>query len=244
MKTNPTKHPNVVSPAQWLTARRELLQEEKEFTRLRDKLSAKRRQLPWVEIEKPYVFDGPGGRVSLAELFEGRSQLLVYHFMFGPGWEEGCRSCSFVSDHFDGTLAHLGARDTTLVAVSRAPLEELLPFKARMGWKFNWVSSNGNSFNHDFHVSFTPEEMASGKADYNFGEREIPIDELPGLSAFARDADGAVYRTYSTYSRGLDSIMNTYNLLDLTAKGRDEDSEATMNWVRYHDRYDNAAVAG
>ena len=243
MKNKSTGNPTVVSPEKWLAARRDFLREEKEFSKLRDRIAAHRRELPWVKVDQPYTFASPGGRVSLAELFDGRSQLIVYHFMLAPGWEEGCRGCSYVSDHFDGTLPHLNARDVSFTAVSCAPLEEIERFKARMGWKFNWVSSHGTSFNSDFGVSFTPEEVESGKADYNFGLKEIGMSEMPGLSVFARGADGAVYRTYSTYSRGLDLLIGTYNLLDLVPKGRDEDPEAPMKWVSLHDRYTHAPVA-
>ena len=197
-----------------------------------------------MKVEKPYVFDSPRGKVALADLFEGRSQLIVYHFMFGPGWEEGCKSCSFVSDHLNSSVVHLQARDVAFAAVSHAPLAEIAPFKARMGWSFNWVSAHGGDFNRDFHVSFTPEEMAKGKVYYNYGLTEVPIEELPGLSVFARDAAGTVYHTYSTYSRGLDLLIGAYNLLDLVPKGRDEASlESTMSWVRYHDRYEPATAA-
>ncbi len=243
MKTNSIENPTVVSPEEWLTARRELLREEKEFSKLRDRLAARRRELPWIRVDRPYVFESPQGRVSLAEMFEARSQLIVYHFMLAPGWEEGCRGCSYVSDHFDGALPHVNARDVSFTAVSVAPLAEIERFKARMGWKFNWVSSHGTSFNRDFGVSFTPEEVEGGGADYNFGRREIGGSEMPGLSVFARDANGGVYRTYSTYSRGLDLLIGAYNLLDLVPKGRDEDPEAPMKWVCHHDRYDHVALA-
>jgi predicted dithiol-disulfide oxidoreductase (DUF899 family) len=242
MKNNPFANPTVVSPDQWLAARREFLREEKEFSRARDRLAEKRRALPWVKVAPHYAFDSPAGRVTLADLFGGRSQLIVYHFMLGPGWEEGCRGCSYVSDHFDGALAHLGARDVAFTAVSSAPLAEILPFQARMGWKFPWVSSHGNTFNRDFGVSFTPAEVEVGLANYNFGVREIGAEEMPGLSVFARDPAGAVCRTYSTYARGLDPLIGAYNLLDLVPKGRDEDAEAPMKWVRLHDRYEPAAV--
>lgn len=242
MKKKSITPSNIVSPAEWLAARRELLREEKEFTRLRDRLSARRRELPWVKVEQPYAFDSAGGRVALAELFEDRSQLLVYHFMLAPGWDEGCRHCSYVADHFDGTLPHLAARDVSFVAVSRAPLDQILRFKSRMGWDFNWVSSHDTTFNRDFRVSFTPEEVESGRADYNFGVNNVG-EEMPGLSVFARGADGSVYRTYSTYSRGLDLLIGTFNLLDLVPKGRDEDPDAPMSWVRHHDSYENVAVA-
>jgi predicted dithiol-disulfide oxidoreductase (DUF899 family) len=243
MKTNSFENPTVVSPEKWLAARRELLREEKELTKLRDKLAARRRELPWVKIDKPYVFESPTGRVSLADLFEGRRQLIVYHFMFGPGWDEGCKSCSFVADHLAPAVVHLQARDVAFAAISHAPLAEFTPFKERMGWSFNWVSSHGSDFNRDFRVSFTPEEIAEGKkVDYNFALTDVPIEELPGLSVFARAADGTVYRTYSTYSRGLDQLIGTYTLLDLVPKGRDEAAlENTMSWVRYHDRYDHSA---
>ena len=244
MKSNPTKSPTIVSPEKWLAARREFLREEKEFSKLRDRLAARRRELPWVRVDQAYAFDSPQGRVSLAEMFEHRSQLIVYHFMLAPGWEEGCRGCSFVSDHFDGALPHVNARDVSFSAVSLAPLAEIERFKARMGWKFNWVSSRGTSFNRDFGVSFTPEEVAAGRGDYNFGQREIGAEEMPGLSVFARGADGAIYRTYSTYARGLDPLIGAYHLLDLTPQGRHEDPAAPMKWVCHHDRYDHVAVAG
>jgi len=237
------KH-DVVSQDQWLAARKALLAKEKEFTKARDELSAARRALPWVKVEKNYVFESPAGKQSLSDLFDGRSQLIVYHFMLAPGWEEGCRGCSFVSDHFDGALPHLNARDVSFAAVSIAPLGEIGRFKARMGWKFNWVSSHGTTFNRDFRVSFTEEEVKAGKADYNFGLNNIGMGEMPGLTVFARDAGGVVYRTYSTYSRGLDMLIGAYNLLDLVPKGRDEDPEAPMKWVCLHDRYAHAQVAG
>jgi predicted dithiol-disulfide oxidoreductase (DUF899 family) len=243
MKNTPIENPTIVSQEQWLEARRGFLREEKEFSKLRDKIAAHRRELPWVKVDKAYVFESPRGRISLADLFEGRSQLIVYHFMLAPGWEEGCRGCSYLSDHFDGALPHLNARDVSFTAVSCASLEEIERFKARMGWKFNWVSSQGTSFNRDFRVSFTPEEVESGTADYNFGPKEIGMSELPGLSVFARGADDSVYRTYSTYSRGLDLLVGAYNLLDLVPKGRDEDPEAPMKWVRLHDQYAHVPVA-
>jgi len=236
--------PTVVSLEQWLAARREFLREEKELTRLRDRLAARRRALPWVRVETPYTFTAPSGLVTLADLFAGRSQLLVYHFMLAPGWGEGCRGCSFVSDHFDGAMPHLLARDVSLCAVSSAPLDELLPFRQRMGWRFPWVSSHGTTFNRDFGVAFPPEEIAAGPVNYNFARQEVPLEEMPGLTVFARGGDGAVYRTYSTYSRGLDLLIGAYNLLDLTPQGRHEDPEAPMSWVRYHDRYEDVAVAG
>lgn len=237
MKTNPFENPTVVSPETWLAARRKLLREEKDLTKLRDQLATRRRELPWVKLDKPYVFDSQSGPVTLAELFEGRSQLIVYHFMFGPGWEEGCKSCSFVSDHLGPAVVHLQARDVAFAAISHAPLGEITPFKERMGWSFNWVSSHRNDFNRDFHVSFTAEELAQGKVYYNFDMMEFPVEEAPGLSVFARAKNGDIFHTYSTYSRGLDHFIGAYTLLDVVPKGRDEDPEATMSWVRYHDRY-------
>jgi predicted dithiol-disulfide oxidoreductase (DUF899 family) len=231
------KH-NIVSQEKWLAARKKLLKKEKESTRLLDELSAERRKLPWVKLEKNYVFDAPGGKVALADLFAGRSQLVIQHFMFGPDWQEGCPSCSFMADHTDGMLPHLAARDTTMVAVSRAPLAKIEAFKKRMGWRFNWVSSNGGDFNADFHVFFTEKELARGKVNYNYTMQEFPSAEAPGLSVFYKDAAGDVFHTYSTYGRGVDVLMGTYRFLDLVPKGRDEDHlEFSMAWVRYHDRY-------
>ena len=224
MKKLTPKH-EIVSPEEWVAARKELLKKEKEFTRLRDQLSAERRDLPWVKVEKPYIFDG-------------RSQLIVYHFMFGPGWEEGCKSCSFVADHFDGMTVHLNARDVSMAVVSRAPLKELQAFKKRMGWRFKWVSSYGNDFNYDYHVSFTKDERTKGKVYYNYELQEFPSEEAPGTSVFYKNEAGNVFHTYSVYARGLDLLMGTYNYLDLVPKGRDEDALAfTMAWVRHHDRY-------
>jgi predicted dithiol-disulfide oxidoreductase (DUF899 family) len=235
--------PKIVSPAEWITARKELLAKEKEFTRLRDELSCQRRELPWEKVEKPYVLEGPDRRETLADLFDGRGQLLVYHFMFAPGWESGCPSCSFVSDHFDGMTVHLANRDTTFLVVSRAPVAEIETFKKRMDWKFKWVSSFGSDFNYDYHVSFTPGEKASGKVYYNYERTQFPPDEGPGASVFAKDATGAVFHTYSTYGRGVETLMGTYSLLDMMPKGRDEDGLAfAMAWVRHHDRYDQAYV--
>lgn len=232
------RHP-VVSRDEWLAARRALLQEEKELTRLNDRLSARRRELPWLKVENEYTFETEAGKRTLAELFGGRSQLIVYHFMFGPGWKEGCDGCSFLSDHFDGANLHLAHHDVTLTAVSRAPLAEFLPFKKRMGWKFPWVSSHGSDFNYDFYATSSPEEMASGKIMYNFE----PIDsseageEHHGISVFYRDAEGRIFHTYSCYARGVDILCGTHNFLDLTPKGRNERS--TMDWVRLHDQYES-----
>jgi predicted dithiol-disulfide oxidoreductase (DUF899 family) len=229
----------VVSAAEWLVARKDLLNREKEFSRQRDALSAARRKLPMVKIEKEYVFEGPDGKETLADLFESRSQLIVYHFMLGPGWEEGCKSCSYLADHFDGANWHLPHRDTMLVVVSRAPLSEIQAYNKRLGWRFKWVSSYGRDFNFDYHVSFTEEEEKKNKVYYNYETAEFMSDELPGLSVFYKDEDGNVFHTYSTYARGLDQLVGTYNFLDLTPKGRDEDPGSTMSWVQRHDQYDS-----
>jgi predicted dithiol-disulfide oxidoreductase (DUF899 family) len=228
----------VVTREEWISARKELLAKEKESTRLRDQLSAARRKLPWVKVEKNYFFDAPSGKAALADLFAGKSQLVIYHFMFAPDWQEGCPSCSFVSDHIDGAVPHLAARDVALVMVSRAPLAKIEVFKKRMGWRFKWVSSYGNDFNADFRVSFTQEEITQGKVNYNYTLQEFPSVEAPGLSVFYKDKDGAVFHTYSTYGRGLEPLVGTYMILDLVPKGRDEDALAfSMEWVRHHDRY-------
>ncbi|HZS47491.1 MAG TPA: thioredoxin family protein [Blastocatellia bacterium] len=233
----------IVSQEEWLEARKALLKKEKEFTRQRDEISRQRRELPWVKINKNYVFDGPNGKETLSDLFGGRSQLLIYHFMLGPGWEEGCKSCSFLADHYDGSLIHLAHRDVTFLAVSRAPLSEIEAFKKRMGWRFKWVSSFGSDFNYDFHVSFTKEELASGKVPYNYTMQEFGSDEAPGLSVFYKNENGEVFHTYSTYGRGLDIFVGAYNFLDVVPKGRDEDDLAfSMSWVRHHDRYDDNYV--
>jgi predicted dithiol-disulfide oxidoreductase (DUF899 family) len=243
-----TEHPKIVSRDEWITARKDLLSREKDFTRQRDSLSAQRRKLPWVRVEKEYVFDAPGGKTTLADLFGGKSQLIVYHFMFGPDWKEGCKSCSLMADHFDNSVVHLAHRDTKLLAVSRAPLPAIEEFKKRMGWRFEWVSSYGNDFNHDFHVSFTKDEMAKGKVYYNYGMIAFPSDEAPGASVFFKDESEAIFHTYSTYGRGLDILIGAYNYLDLTPKGRDEEGlPYGMAWVRHHDKYiesEHAGVAG
>jgi len=230
----------IVSQEQWVQARRAHLAKEKQLTRQRDELARERRELPWVRVEKNYVFEAPHGKVPLADLFGGHSQLFVYHFMFGPDWKEGCPSCSFVSDHFDGAVLHLAARDVSLVVVSRAPLAKIEAFKKRMGWRFPWVSSFGNDFNHDYHVSFIPDEKAKGDVYYNYTLQPFPSDEAPGASVFYKDpASGEIFHTYSTYGRGLDPLIGTYTLLDLVPKGRDEDQlPHSMQWVRYHDRYE------
>ena len=229
----------IVSQEDWVAARKRHLAKEKEFTRLRDQLSAERRELPWVKVDKSYVFDAPDGKKTLAELFDGRSQLITYHFMLGPDWEAGCPSCSFLSDHIDGANLHLAQRDVTLIAVSRAPLPKIEAFKKRMGWQFRWVSSFNNDFNRDFHVSFTKEEKEQGPVYYNYDMCEFPSEEAPGASVFYKDANGTIFHTYSAYARGLDILVGAYNYLDLVPKGRDEgDLPWTMAWVRHHDRYE------
>lgn len=233
----------IASRDSWLEARRDLLAAEKDLTRRTDQVAELRRKLPWVRVETPYVFDGSNGQVSLADLFAGRRQLLVQHFMLGPDWKEGCKSCSYMADHADGMTAHLAARNVTFVAISRAPFKEIERFHRRMDWRFNWVSSNANSFNHDFRVSFTPEEVASGKIDYNFGGAPHRGEELPGVSVFVKDEDGTVFHTYSTYGRGVEVMMGTYRMLDLTPEGRAEGGLShTMQWVRHRDRYEPNAT--
>jgi predicted dithiol-disulfide oxidoreductase (DUF899 family) len=228
----------IVSREEWLAERKRHLSKEKEFTRLRDELSRERRELPWVRVEKKYVFDAPGGTQTLSDLFEGRSQLVVYHFMFGPSWEQACKSCSFWADNFNGIVVHLEHRDVTLLAVSRAPLEKIQAFRKRMGWGFKWVSSFGTAFNADFHVSFSPEELAKGEVDYNYVMQKFPSDEAPGVSVFLKNAEGGIFHTYSSYSRGLDMLNGAYHYLDLVPKGRDEAQlRFSMEWVRHHDRY-------
>jgi len=231
----------IVSRDEWLAARQAHLVREKEFTRLRDQLSAERRELPWVKVEKLYVFDGPNGKETLADLFDGRSQLIVYHFMLGPEWEEGCKSCSFLADHIDGSVIHLAHRDVTFVVVSRAPLAKIEAYKQRMGWRFKWVSSYGSDFNSDYHVSFTKEDLAKGKMSYNYQVRESQSEgEAPGASVFYKDGTGDIFHTYSAYARGLDMLVGAYNYLDLVPKGRDEDGLSfTMDWVRRHDEYED-----
>ena len=232
---------NIVSREEWLAAREKFLQKEKAFTRQRDQLSRERRELPWVKVEKDYPFDGPHGKETLSDLFDGRSQLLVYHFMYGPDWEEGCPSCSFLADNFNGIDIHLNHRDVTLLAISKAPVNKLEAYRARMGWNFKWVSSFANDFNRDFHVSFTPEEIEKGEVLYNYQRGKQPSEELPGASVFYRDEDGTIYHTYSTYSRGLDMLIGAYHFLDLVPKGRDEDQLAwPMEWIRHHDKYEDA----
>jgi predicted dithiol-disulfide oxidoreductase (DUF899 family) len=234
-------HP-VVSQSEWKRACTDLLAKEKELTRLSDELSQKRRELPWAHVDKKYVFDGSCGKVALADLFGGKSQLATYHFMFGPDWAEGCPGCSYVTDHLDGALEHLRARDVSLVLVSRGPLEKLQAFQKRMGWHIPWVSSQHCDFNHDFGIYFTKEEVASGVKAYNFGSGVPHGEENPGMSFFCKDPSGAIFHTYSTYGRGLEAVLGTYAILDRAPKGRDEASlPSPMAWVRHHDKYDPAA---
>lgn len=228
----------IVSPKEWLTARKALLDKEKEFTRLRDQLSEERRELPWVKVEKEYLFDSNNGKETLAELFENRSQLIVYHFMYGPDWEEGCPSCSFWADNFNNIILHLNHRDITMIAVSKARLETLESYKVRMGWSFKWASSFNNDFNRDFQVSFTPEELDKGEAYYNYTKTTFPSAEGAGISIFYKNDDGDIFHTYSCYARGLDMLNGAYHYMDLVPKGRDEDClEWSMAWVRRHDQY-------
>src|SRR5512146_1724784 len=211
----------IVSRDEWLEARKKLLAREKEFTRLRDQLSQERRELPWVRVDKKYIFDGPGGKETLPDLFEGRGQLIVYHFMFDPDWEAGCPHCSFWADNFNGIPVHLNHRDATMVAISRAPLVKLEAYRKRMGWSFKWLSSFGSDFNYDYHVSFTPEEVGNAQAFYNYARRKPPAAEMVGISVFYRDSDQNVFHTYSCYSRGVDMLNGAYHYLDLVPKGRD-----------------------
>jgi predicted dithiol-disulfide oxidoreductase (DUF899 family) len=237
------EQPVIVEPAEWVAARKELLRKEKELTHLRDEISRQRRALPWERVEKQYVFDGARGKETLSDLFGGRSQLMIYHFMFGPGWKEGCPSCSYLADTFDGAVVHLAHRDVTFMAISRATLPEIEAFKKRMGWRFQWVSSFGNDFNYDYQASFSKEQLANGKVYYNYEMTEFPSEEGPGASVFYKNAAGEIFHTYSTYARGLDTMVGTYNWLDLAPKGRDEDGLAfTMAWVRHHDKYDGQIV--
>ena len=240
----------VVPKEEWVEARKRLLAKEKEFTRLREQLSAERRALPWLRIDKVYTFDGPDGRETLAQLFGDRSQLVVYHFMFAPEWEVGCKSCSFWADNFNGITAHLRQRDVAFAAISRAPLAKLQAFAKRLGWTFKWVSSQGNDFNYDFDVSFKPETLARGEATYNFAKmstfrsagsvlKNFAPSDMPGISVFAKDESGVVFRTYSTYGRGIDMMNTAYHYLDLVPKGRDEAGlPHHMEWVKLRDLYD------
>lgn len=234
-----TEH-EILPHEDWVQARKALLAKEKKFTRLRDAITRERRQLPWERVEKSYLFDGPDGEVSLSDLFEGHSQLIVYHFMYAPDWKEGCKSCSFLADQFDPAIIHLNHRDVSMVAVSKAPLSVLDAFKKRMGWTFKWVSSFSNDFNRDYHVSFTQEEIDNGNAYYNYEPGGFPSTEAPGASVFFKERDGDIFHTYSVYQRGLDMFLTTYHFLDIVPKGRDEDNLSyTMEWIRLHDDYDD-----
>jgi predicted dithiol-disulfide oxidoreductase (DUF899 family) len=230
------QHHHVVSHEAWIAARQQLLAKEKEFTKLRDELSQQRRELPWERVDKNYLFEGADGRESLAQLFAGRSQLVVYHFMFAPDWQAGCPHCSFWADNFDGAIVHLNQRDTTMVVISRAPYQKLLSYQKRMGWHFKWVSSGGTDFNVDYQASFTDQALAEKRAVYNFTRQDPGVSDREGLSVFFKDADDRVFHTYSTYARGIDIINTAYNILDMTAKGRDEGDRGQF-WVRRHDEY-------
>ncbi len=230
----PVQH-QVVSPEQWLAAGSEFLKREKEFTRAREELNAARRELPWVKVETDYVFESPEGPVSLSDLFNGRSQLIVYHFMYAPGDKDGCPGCSFVCDHVDSARQHFEHNDVAYAVVSRGPSADFQAFKKRMGWTFRWVSSNANSFNYDFGVSFRKEDLEKGPVWFNFKMQKLRGTEQPGLTVFTKDAEGNIYRTYSTYERGLDLLIGAHNYLDLTPKGRNENGP--MSWMTFHDRY-------
>ena len=244
MNTNLIERPEAVSRVEWITARKELLVKEKQLTRQRDEVDRQRRALPWVKVEKNYSFDGPDGPRALADLFDGRSQLIVSHFMFGPGWKEGCVGCSFRSDHVDGALAHLEHHDVSFVTISRAPWAEIEAFRRRMGWRFRWLSSFGSDFNYDYRVSFTKEDLAKGRNDYNYGSSGFLCEEMSGLSVFFKDDAGQIFHTYSTFGRGDEMVDTAYMYLDLTPKGRNETGPRhnLTDWVRHHDRYDAGGV--
>jgi predicted dithiol-disulfide oxidoreductase (DUF899 family) len=227
----------VVSQDEWLAARKAHLAREKELTRMRDQVSAERRALPWVKVEKNYVFDTTDGKKTLSDVFDGRSQLIVYHFMWLKEIEAGCPGCSFIADHIDSANLHLAHHDVTLIAASRGPLAKLQAYRKRMGWKFKWVSSAGSDFNFDYHVSATPDDLAKGKMEYNYETIDSAMEELPGGSVFYKDEDGAIYHTYSFYARGGDVLINAYNYLDMMPKGRNETT--IMDWMRRHDEYDD-----
>jgi len=229
-----TSH-NAVTQEEWIAARKQLLIEEKEFTRLRDKISLKRRELPWLKIEKDYVFNGPNSEHTLLDLFEGQSQLMVYHFMLGPDWEEGCKSCSFWADNFEGIDIHLKHRDITFLVISRAEIEKIEAYKKRMGWNFKWFSSFNTSFNYDFQVSFTSAQKEKNEVTYNYIKQPYFTDEMAGVSVFVKDEKDIIFHTYSTYARGLDMLNGAYNYIDLAPMGRSE--EDSMSWLRHHDKY-------
>lgn len=241
--TATVNHPKVVSQSEWTAARKELLAKEKEFTRLRDEISRQRRELPWEKVEKRYKFEGPSGKLAFADLFGTHSQLIIYHFMLGPGWKEGCPSCSYLADHFDSANIHLPHRDVTLAVVSHAPYAEIAAFKQRMGWRFPWYSSFTSDFNYDYQVSLRPDERGKDEVYYNYEMMKFPPDERPGLSVFFKDEGGEIFHTYSTYARGLDILVGTYNFLDMAPKGRDEAGlKHSMAWVRHHDKYESNYV--
>ena len=239
-----TLHNRIVSPAEWLNERENLLQREKTLTRLRDQIAEERRALPWVQITKPYIFNGKNGDVSLSELFEGRSQLIVSHFMLGPGWEEGCVGCSFGADHVDGARIHLENHDISFVTISRAPYPEIEAFKNRMGWKFGWVSSFENDFNFDFNVSFDKDEVENGKVFYNYKMQKVFREEMNGISIFFKDEDGSIFHTYSAFARGTEELTGTFIYLDMTPKGRNETGPGfnLTDWVKHHDKYENKST--
>jgi predicted dithiol-disulfide oxidoreductase (DUF899 family) len=235
---SPIQNPRVVPHEQWITERVAFMAKEKELTRLRDELSRQRRELPWEKVEKSYVFDGPSGKETLAQLFGDRNQLVIYHLMFDPTWDEACKSCSFWADNFNGTDIHLKHRDISFLAISRAPLPKLEAYKKRMGWSFKWVSSGGSDFNYDFQVSHNPEAAKSGTAYYNYGTGVRVGEEMPGVSVFYKDQNDDIYHTYSAYSRGIDLLNGAYNYIDLTPKGRDEGGKG-MSWLRRRDQYED-----
>jgi predicted dithiol-disulfide oxidoreductase (DUF899 family) len=238
--STPAKEHRVVSREAWLQERLALLNEEKKLTRQQDAIAEKVRELPWVKVDKRYTFDSPSGKKSLADLFGSHSQLMVYHFMFDPTWSQGCKSCSFIADHYNGIVVHLAHRDISFVTVSKAPIEKIEPFRKRMGWTFPWVSGGSTDFGRDFGVSFTDQELADENTLYNFNQQPYPIRELPGLSVFSKDAQGDIYHTYSTYARGLDRFLTAYRYMDVTPKGRDEADSPGMGWLRHHDQYDGS----
>jgi predicted dithiol-disulfide oxidoreductase (DUF899 family) len=236
--TGSLEHHKVVSRNEWLKARKTLLKKEKEFTILRDQLSQERRNLPWIAVDKEYIFEGPKGKETLSELFDGRSQLIVYHFMFHPSWDAGCSSCSFWADNFNGIIVHLNERDVTMIAVSRAPYNKLAAYEKRLGWNFKWVSSYNTDFNFDYNISFRPEEIAKKEGMYNFTIQDPHSPEREGVSVFYKDSEGRIFHTYSAYARGIDMLNVAYHYLDLVPKGRDEASkEFPQFWVRRHDEY-------
>lgn len=226
----------IVSENEWIEARKQLLLKEKEFTRLRDQLSQQQRNLPWKAVDKKYNFEGPNGKQTLPELFDEKSQLIIYHFMFDPSWEAACPHCSFWADNFNGIIAHLEQRDVNMIAVSRAPYNKIAEYKKRMGWDFKWVSSGNTDFNFDYHVSFTPEELAKKEAFYNFTMQDPDSSEREGVSVFYKDSSGRIFHTYSSYARGIDMLNVAYHYLDLVPKGRNENGRGQF-WVRRHDEY-------